>query len=111
MKKKKYTKTVNASPAISVCCDAPFEVLKSGKHIIVRCSVCKEYIGNVVSYSIGILETKYENHIAQACRDRGLKVLPNLAEIALWFQDYADKLDKFAAQAARCVVKEHIPIE
>lgn len=112
LRKKKNKKVTRSAPyALSVCCEATIGVFKVGEEVFVRCTKCGEYIGHVTGRRVGILESKYESFIAQACRDRRITHLPGEGELTEMYPIYCDYLQKFAKQAARQTVGDYIAIE
>lgn len=109
--KAKKKATLSSPCALSVCCEATIGVFKVGDEVFARCTGCGEYVGHVTGRKIGILESKFEQFIAQACRDRCIPHLPGEKELTQMYPTYCDYLQKFAKQAARKTVGDHIPIE
>jgi hypothetical protein len=91
---------------ITICCGASVGLVKVNRELFVRCSNCHEYIGNVVCREIGILESRFEENILEACSEQGILVLTGDDKIADLFPLYCDYLEKFARQAARSTVRD-----
>ena len=89
------------------CCDTGVQLVKVGHEIIARCAECHEYIGNVATREITLVEAHYEQFMSQVLADRKETVLPSPQAIKEMFPTYAGWVLEFAMQAARKTIGDY----
>jgi len=98
---KKKSEEVDGGNQLTGCCQATTVLTKAGNELLLRCSKCGEYIGNVVDREIALVATHYEEFIKAALRDQQVELIPLEEHLEEIYPTYCRTVLKFAEQAAR----------